>query len=346
VATLPDSFPPGYSLQDLSAKNVTVEPGRPASTQFTVRALRSIAGRVLVYDKSKLQTVPLEGAIVRLKERSLEVKTGPTGGYIFRNLPAGTYTVSTEYEGKEITRTVVLTPAPINLRDVDLNVGAKEASVKPTGVLNENAAVALNDAHLMPENGIQPTPESDEQPIAETETNPATSTDVHPPANGEVKPAAPGTAQPVMANKVEPLCPPTPQVVNPRRAKVHRSGVRNVHVAAAAKINQGHKPVISAGAKTNPQRKAVNTTLAKTNHSSRPAVKPVHNTGAAKNANPAKHVAAAQPHKQQTGKIKASAVSASAARKPVSHQQPARAAHPSQSANAIHCLPAPQQHSQ
>lgn len=126
VATLPDSYPPGYSLQDISAQNVTVEPGKPASTQFTVRALRSIAGRVLVYDKNTLQTIPLEGAVVRLKERSLEVKTGPTGGYIFRNLPAGTYTVSAEYGGKEITRTVILTPAPINVRDLDLNVGAKE----------------------------------------------------------------------------------------------------------------------------------------------------------------------------------------------------------------------------
>ncbi|HKV95057.1 MAG TPA: carboxypeptidase regulatory-like domain-containing protein [Candidatus Angelobacter sp.] len=344
VATLPDSFPPGYSLQDLSSQKVTVEPGKPASTQFTVRALRSIAGRVLVYDKSKLQTVPLEGAIVRLKERSLEVKTGASGGYIFRNLPAGTFTVSTEYEGKEITRTVVLTPAPINLRDIDLNVGAKEASVKPAGVLNENAAVALNDAHLMPESGIQPRPESDEQPTAGIEANPAASTVVHPPANKEVKPA-PGAAQPIVGNKkVEPLCPPTLQVVNPKRAKVRKPSVRNVHVAAAAKTNQHRKPV-TAGAKTNSQHKAVSTTLAKTSQGPRPAVMPVHNAGPVNNASPVKHVAAAQAHQQPPGKIKASSVSASAARKPLSHRLPAHAAHPSQPADTIHCLPAPQQNS-
>src|SRR6476660_1355784 len=127
VATLPDSYPPGYALQDLAAQTVAVEPGRPASTQFTVKALRSIAGRVLVYDKATLQTVPLTGAVVRLKEVSLETKTGATGAYIFRNLAAGTYTVAIESDGKEITRTVVLPAGPASIRDVDLNAGTKEA---------------------------------------------------------------------------------------------------------------------------------------------------------------------------------------------------------------------------
>jgi hypothetical protein len=126
IATLPDSYPPGYALQDLAAQNVTVESGKPASAQFTVKALRSIAGRVLVYDKSSLQTVPFAGVTVRLKELSQEIKTGPTGAYIFRNLAAGTYTVAIEHEGKEISRSVMLTPAPATVRDIDLNAGAKE----------------------------------------------------------------------------------------------------------------------------------------------------------------------------------------------------------------------------
>ncbi|MGZ4860170.1 MAG: MSCRAMM family protein, partial [Candidatus Angelobacter sp.] len=127
VATLPDSYPPGYALQDLAAQTVAVESGKPASTQFTVKALRSVAGRVLVYDKATLQTVPLTGAVVRLKEVSMEVKTGPTGAYIFRNLAAGTYTVAIEHDGKEIMRTVVVPAAPASIRDVDLNAGTKEA---------------------------------------------------------------------------------------------------------------------------------------------------------------------------------------------------------------------------
>jgi hypothetical protein len=127
VATLSDSFPPGYALEDLGAHNVTVESGKPATTEFMVKALRSIAGRVLVYDKGSLETVPLAGVTVRLKERALEVKTGANGAYIFRNLAAGTYTVAVEHEGKEITRVVTVTPAPANIRDIDLNAGTKEA---------------------------------------------------------------------------------------------------------------------------------------------------------------------------------------------------------------------------
>jgi uncharacterized protein (DUF2141 family) len=127
VATLPDSYPSGYALQDLAAQTVGVQSGKPASTEFKVKALRSIAGRVLVYDKVTLQTVPLAGAVVRLKEVSLETKTGTTGAYIFRNLAAGTYTVAIESDGKEISRTVVVPAGPASIRDVDLNAGTKEA---------------------------------------------------------------------------------------------------------------------------------------------------------------------------------------------------------------------------
>jgi hypothetical protein len=93
--------------------------------QFTVKALRSIAGRVMVYDKATLQTVPLAGVLVRLKESRLEVKTGPTGAYIFRNLAAATYTIAIELEGKEVSRTVTLAPAPASIRDIDLNAGTR-----------------------------------------------------------------------------------------------------------------------------------------------------------------------------------------------------------------------------
>jgi len=130
VTTLPDSYPPGYALQDLAPQTVAVDPGKPASAQFTVKALRSIAGRVLVYDKATLQTVPVPGVTVRLKELSLEVKTGVGGAYIFRNLAAGTYTIAIEHEGKEITRTVTLAPAPANIRGIDLNAGTTDGSVK------------------------------------------------------------------------------------------------------------------------------------------------------------------------------------------------------------------------
>ena len=144
VASLPDSFPPGYALQDLAPKTIVVESGKAADTNLAARALRSIAGRVIAYDKTSLQTVPLAGIIVRLKQEAaegdmaenapkppspvsvpMEVKTGDSGAYIFRNLPAGTYTVSIERDGKEISQSVTLSPAPANVRGVDLNAGTR-----------------------------------------------------------------------------------------------------------------------------------------------------------------------------------------------------------------------------
>ena len=120
------SFPTGYSLQDLPTRELTVQPGSPARTEIKVKALRAISGKVTAYDKTELKPVPLAGITVRLKELSLEVKTGANGAYIFRNLPAGRYTVSIQYGGKEVSREVVAPPEPANIRDLDLDGGPKE----------------------------------------------------------------------------------------------------------------------------------------------------------------------------------------------------------------------------
>jgi hypothetical protein len=350
VATLPDSYPPGYALQDLTAQTVTVEAGKPASAQFTVRALRSIAGRVLVYDKSTLQTVPLEGAMVRLKEPSLEIKTGPNGGYIFRNLAAGTYTISIEYGGKETTRTVVLPPAPTNLRDVDLNVGAKEIpEPKPIGLLNENTASPLNTARVIPWSTVPPIT-----------------------GNG---------ARPITAAEPNDFCLPALWLGNPKGAKVHAPQERALQAPAAAKINQRHQslktPVQSrssaVAAKANPQRKpesaavgkvhrpsvlqssasgkthpghrVESAAVAKTDQDAKPVTSPAHS------GTPKKHLVIAsaagkplantQARNTQPHKIKASSASPAAALRRVSGRSPATTSPPSPAAKAVHCLSDP-----
>ncbi|HKF23672.1 MAG TPA: carboxypeptidase regulatory-like domain-containing protein [Candidatus Angelobacter sp.] len=125
VSTVAASYPTGYSLADLAPQTVSVLPTRPASVAFAVKALRSVSGKVLVFDQQAMKTVPLAGAVMRLKELSLEARTGETGAYIFRNLPAGTYTLVVEHQGKEFTRSVTLPAGPTSLRDVDLNAGAR-----------------------------------------------------------------------------------------------------------------------------------------------------------------------------------------------------------------------------
>ena len=125
IATLPDSYPPGYSLNNLPERAVLLEPGSPAGAELTVRATRVISGRVVAYDQQLLKTVPLEGVTVRLKEALLETMTSSSGAFVFRNLPAGIHTISVTYEGKETIRSVTLSPEPINIRDIELSVGTK-----------------------------------------------------------------------------------------------------------------------------------------------------------------------------------------------------------------------------
>jgi carboxypeptidase family protein len=125
VSTVPESFPPGYSLQTLEPRQITIAAGKPAQVEFSVKALRSISGKVLVYDKKLLKPVPLAGAKVRLPALSLETTSANNGAYLFRNLPAGTYVVSVEYQGKQSVRAVTLPTEPASLRDIDLNVGSE-----------------------------------------------------------------------------------------------------------------------------------------------------------------------------------------------------------------------------
>jgi len=123
VRTLPESYPPGYGLQDLQTQVVTVTQGGPSKLNFTVRAFRTVTGKVMAYDPSLLKPVPVPDMIVRLKELSLESRTGSNGAYVFRNLPPGVYTVSVQYKGKETTRQVTVPAEPANIRDIDLDVG-------------------------------------------------------------------------------------------------------------------------------------------------------------------------------------------------------------------------------
>ncbi len=125
IVTQAASYPPGYSLQDLQDHSITVEAGKPSSLNLRVKALRAFSGRVTGYDRTLLQNVPLAGVTVRVKELSLEMQTGANGAYIFRNLPSGTFTVIATYQGREVSRAVIIPGGPANVREVDLSVGAK-----------------------------------------------------------------------------------------------------------------------------------------------------------------------------------------------------------------------------
>ena len=125
VKTEPGSYPSGYSLQNLEPRQATVELGKPEKVEISVRAIRAISGRITAYDRVTQKTVSMADVPVRLKELKLETKSGSNGAYVFRNLPAGTYTLVATYAGKEISRSVIVPSGPASMRDVDLDVGAK-----------------------------------------------------------------------------------------------------------------------------------------------------------------------------------------------------------------------------
>jgi hypothetical protein len=125
VSMQPATFPPGYALQNLEARKVRVEAGKPEKAEIVVKAIRAVSGKVTAFDKTRLKPVPVADVLVRIKELSLEAHTGGNGAYVFRNLPAGTFTLAVIYGQREITRQVVVPAGPASLHDLDLDVGAK-----------------------------------------------------------------------------------------------------------------------------------------------------------------------------------------------------------------------------
>lgn len=119
------SLPVGYALTGLKSGNVEVNAGAAAEWDISLKAIRSISGKILAYDTRKQQEVGLANAVVTLRELSCAVVTDKNGAFRFKELPAGTYTVSVVYQGKEHTTTIVLGEDPQQVRDANINVGTK-----------------------------------------------------------------------------------------------------------------------------------------------------------------------------------------------------------------------------
>ena len=121
----PASLPAGYWLPGLKSALDAVSAGNATQQDFMVKAIRSLGGRVLAYDVAAGQEVAVAGVVVTLHELDCAVVTDAKGFYRFRELPAGTYTVSVVYNGVEHTVPVTLGAGPIMVRDANVNVGVK-----------------------------------------------------------------------------------------------------------------------------------------------------------------------------------------------------------------------------
>jgi hypothetical protein len=84
-----DSLPPGYSTEGFAEpRKVTVGQSAPGPVEFTARALRNIAGRVLIYDAAAGVYVGVAGPDAMLGEGGPATVTNAAGRYLFRGLAA------------------------------------------------------------------------------------------------------------------------------------------------------------------------------------------------------------------------------------------------------------------
>ncbi len=120
-----DSVPPGYWLQGIKKQVVATRPGVPGKVEFSLKANRVLSGRVLAYDRQKGREVPVPGVKVRLQEIRCQVVSNRDGSYRFKDMPAGTYTITTEYQGRESNASAVVPTSAGVVRDVNLYVGTK-----------------------------------------------------------------------------------------------------------------------------------------------------------------------------------------------------------------------------
>lgn len=121
----PMSLPAGYALGGLKHGTVEVSEGASAEWDADLKAIRSIAGKIVAYDRAKGKEVGIAGAVVVLRELPCAVVTDKNGLYRFKDLPSGTYTIAVVYQGREHTSAVSLGEDPEQVRDGNINVGAK-----------------------------------------------------------------------------------------------------------------------------------------------------------------------------------------------------------------------------
>jgi Carboxypeptidase regulatory-like domain len=120
-----DSVPPGYSVTELETQRTMVDPSAPAQCAFRLRAIRNISGRVTIYDRTSQREISVARIRVLLRELSRESVTDENGIYLFRDLPAGSYTLVVIYEGKESKKEVMLPDGPAFPKSIDLNLVAR-----------------------------------------------------------------------------------------------------------------------------------------------------------------------------------------------------------------------------
>jgi hypothetical protein len=121
----PESLPMGYVSEGLEPVAGELPVGSPIHITFRLKAIRAVAGKVTIFDSAQRRDVPVPGVTVRVLETGAESITDKDGNYLFRQMPAGTFTLAISYQGKDFKLSVSLPPAPVFSRNNDFGLGRR-----------------------------------------------------------------------------------------------------------------------------------------------------------------------------------------------------------------------------
>ena len=120
-----ESLPMGYAAEGLEPIAGELPLGLPKHITFHLKAIRTIAGKVSIFDSEQGHDVPVPGVTVRVVETGAECVTDRAGNYLFREMPAGTFTLAIAYDGKDFKLSVSLPPTPAFSRGNDFGLGRR-----------------------------------------------------------------------------------------------------------------------------------------------------------------------------------------------------------------------------
>jgi len=99
----------------------------PGKAAFAARAFRSISGRVVIYNTTAGRYVPVDRAQVMVAPPGSISTTDALGRYLFRDLAAGSYSLSVQNEPSASPRQVRLSGRPVDLTNVDFEISRPAA---------------------------------------------------------------------------------------------------------------------------------------------------------------------------------------------------------------------------
>jgi hypothetical protein len=111
LAVDPESLPAGYEAADEPSRDVRLALGAPTHVEVSVRAQRSIGGRI-VGGGANVE--------IRLREAGRTVRTDERGRFLFRHVPPGADTLEASLGSRVVTRAVQVPDGPVSLRDLEL----------------------------------------------------------------------------------------------------------------------------------------------------------------------------------------------------------------------------------